>query len=222
MASVVLIDSVKVKNAGGTVIDPAVEHILATSPHACRLTDGTSFYKATTPSDTQPISAASLPLPTGAATQSTLATLLLEATFTGRIGEVQATPTANTLLSRLKAINDTLVAGLTVALSNSIPSGTNTIGSFNRTTVTSSSITSVASSVTSVQLLASNSSAKKRHVFNSSTASLYLKEGATASTSSFTVKLDPGDYYEFLEPLYTGVVHGIWDSANGSAIITES
>ena len=36
------------------------------------------FYPAT-----QPISAASLPLPSGAATQATLATLLLEATFTG-------------------------------------------------------------------------------------------------------------------------------------------
>lgn len=37
-----------------------------------RLTDGAAFYKGTTPSDTQPISAASLPLPTGAATETTL------------------------------------------------------------------------------------------------------------------------------------------------------
>lgn len=46
----------------------AQEHTIATSPNSARLTDGTSFYKATTPSDTQPISAASLPLPSGAAT----------------------------------------------------------------------------------------------------------------------------------------------------------
>lgn len=47
---------------------PAQEHATAGSPHAARLTDGTAFYKATTPSDTQPVSASSLPLPTGAAT----------------------------------------------------------------------------------------------------------------------------------------------------------
>lgn len=46
---------------------PAQEHVAAASPHAARLTDGAGFYKATTPSDTQPISAASLPLPAGAA-----------------------------------------------------------------------------------------------------------------------------------------------------------
>lgn len=47
---------------------------------------------------TQPISASALPLPSGAATsakQDTLATL---------VGEVQASPTANTVLDRLKAI----------------------------------------------------------------------------------------------------------------------
>ena len=46
---------------------PASEHATAVSPHAARLTDGATFYKATTPSDTQPISAAALPLPAGAA-----------------------------------------------------------------------------------------------------------------------------------------------------------
>jgi hypothetical protein len=40
---------------------------------AVRLTDGSAFFKPTTPSDTQPISASSLPLPTGAATETTLA-----------------------------------------------------------------------------------------------------------------------------------------------------
>lgn len=49
-----------------------------------------------------PISASSLPLPTGAATQTTLATLLTGTVFTTSIGEVQASPTANTLLGRLK------------------------------------------------------------------------------------------------------------------------
>lgn len=63
---------------------PAQEHTTAGSPASVRLTDGAAFYKPTTPSDTQPVSgtffqatqpvsAASLPLPTGASTESTLA-----------------------------------------------------------------------------------------------------------------------------------------------------
>lgn len=57
-------------------------------------------------------------LPTGAATQATLATLLTEAIFTGRLGEVQASPTANTVLDRLKQ----LLTGIVLA------AGTNNIG----------------------------------------------------------------------------------------------
>jgi hypothetical protein len=56
-----------------------------------------------------PMSAAALPLPTGAAT---------DAALTGRIGEVQASPTANTLLDRLKA----LLTGIVLA------AGSNAIG----------------------------------------------------------------------------------------------
>lgn len=54
---------------------PSQEHITAVSPSSVRLSDGSAFYKATTPADTQPISAASLPLPTGAATEATLSSL---------------------------------------------------------------------------------------------------------------------------------------------------
>lgn len=57
------------------------EHVNADSPHAVRLTDGSSFYKATTPADTQPVSVSSLPLPAGAATEVTLATKASEATL---------------------------------------------------------------------------------------------------------------------------------------------
>ena len=49
---------------------PSQEHTTAGSPTSTRLTDGSTFYKATTPTDTQPVSAATLPLPTGAATSA--------------------------------------------------------------------------------------------------------------------------------------------------------
>ena len=50
--------------------NPATDRTTAVAPYSIRLSDGTGFYKATTPSDTQPISAASLPLPSGAATSA--------------------------------------------------------------------------------------------------------------------------------------------------------
>lgn len=50
------------------------EHVTAASPNSVRLSDGAAFYKATTPSDTQPVSAVSLPLPTGASTAANQAT----------------------------------------------------------------------------------------------------------------------------------------------------
>jgi len=49
---------------------PSTDRTLSNAPFSTRLTDGTSFYKATTPSDTQPISAAALPLPSGASTSA--------------------------------------------------------------------------------------------------------------------------------------------------------
>jgi hypothetical protein len=59
-------------------------------------------------------------------------------------------------------------------------------------------------------------------VFNDSTAALFLKFGATASATSFTVKIAAGAYYEMpTRPTYTGIVDGIWAAANGNAYVTE-
>lgn len=85
---------------------------------------------------------------------------------------------------------------------------------------------SVAASASSVSLLAANASRLGATVYNdSASATLYVKLGTTASTTSFTVALPPqvdgiGGYYEV--PFgYTGAVDGIWSAAVGSARITE-
>lgn len=57
-------------DSSGNPVTPAADHTTAANPESVRLTDGSAFYKATTPADTQPVSAALLPLPTGAATAS--------------------------------------------------------------------------------------------------------------------------------------------------------
>jgi hypothetical protein len=87
--------------------------------------------------------------------------------------------------------------------------------------VSSPTLANVSGSATSVTVFASNANARGRMVHNDSTAALYLKFGATASTTSYTVRLDADAYYEFPSPLYTGVVDGIWATAAGSARTTE-
>lgn len=85
-----------------------------------------------------------------------------------------------------------------------------------------SAVTSVASSATTVSLLASNASRKQAAFYNDSTQILYLKLGATASTTSYTVQIPAGGYYELPGvTVYTGAIDGIWASANGNARITE-
>ena len=83
-----------------------------------------------------------------------------------------------------------------------------------------STLTNVASSATTVTVLALNTGRIGATVMNDSTAILYLKLGATASATSYTVKMAAGGYYEV--PFgYTGIMDGIWASANGSARVTE-
>jgi hypothetical protein len=89
-------------------------------------------------------------------------------------------------------------------------------------TSTTSSITSVASSGSSVTLLASNANRKYATIFNESTKLLYVKLGATASATSYTVQMPPNSYYELPTiNIYTGIIDGIWASANGNARLTE-
>lgn len=86
---------------------------------------------------------------------------------------------------------------------------------------TTSVVTSVAASVSSIQILAANSGRLQATFFNNSTANCFLKLGTTASTSSFTVKIDPNGYYELPFPGYTGRIDAIWDAANGALLVTE-
>ena len=86
-----------------------------------------------------------------------------------------------------------------------------------------SAVTSVVSSASNVTLLAENHRRLGASVHNDSTANLYLKFGATASTSSFTIKIAANTFWAFPGPtMYTGIVDGIWDAANGNARMTET
>lgn len=82
-------------------------------------------------------------------------------------------------------------------------------------------ISSVADSASSVTVLAANAARLGASVYNDSTEILYIKAGATASATSFTVKMYPEDYWE-APAGYTGILDGIWSAdASGSARVTE-
>lgn len=77
-------------------------------------------------------------------------------------------------------------------------------------------------SATSIELFPANSEARVRTIqATAGSATLYVKMGATASTTSHDVVLGAGDYFEFPRPLHTGVVHGIWSAATGGALVGE-
>jgi hypothetical protein len=86
-------------------------------------------------------------------------------------------------------------------------------------------LSNVSASATSVTVLAANSARIGATITNDSSSVVYLKFGATASTTSYTVVLAgavtaPFSYYE-VPAGYTGIIDGIWASAAGSARVTE-
>jgi len=154
-----------------------------------------TFFQAT-----QPVSAVTLPLPTGAAT-------LAAQTQPGvDIGDVTINNAAGAAAVNIQDGGNTITVDGTVS----------TIAGKSAT----ATLSNVASSTTNVTLLASNANRNAATIFNDSTKILFVKYGATASATSFTVKMLAGSYHEVFGN-YTGIIDGIWANANGSARITE-
>lgn len=150
---------------------------------------------------TQPISAAALPLPTGAAT-SALQT------------------SGNTTLSAISAQLPAALGPQSSAGSLSIVQATGTTFAVSQSTSATGTLTSVSNAITSTTVLASNSSRKGFIVYNDSTVVLYIAFASTASTTAFSAKLQPGSEYNS-DTLYTGIITGIASAASGSARVTE-
>lgn len=83
-------------------------------------------------------------------------------------------------------------------------------------------LTNVADAASNTTILSSNTARRGASFFNDSDQILYLKLGATASSTSFTVRMAPYDYYELQQPVYTGIIDGIWAAnSTGSVRVTE-
>jgi hypothetical protein len=151
---------------------------------------------------TQPVSAASLPLPSGA---STLAEQQTQTTALGAQSDAEASGNGS-IIAILKRIRTLLGSALTVIMSKA---GT-------------SSVTSVSDTASSTTLLASNANRLGATIQNTSSAVLYVKFGTTATATDFTVRMEQYDYYE-VPFWYSGRIDGIWasDPNDGAAKITE-
>lgn len=138
-------------------------------------------------------------------------------------------PSTNAGVAPVDATN-----GLAVTLTTAIPAGTAAIGKLAANSgvdigdvdVTSlprsatATLANVADTASSTTLLALNAARRVAIIVNDSTVDLYVKYGATASATSFTYKLGPGETLR--EDSYTGVIDGIWASdAVGAARVTE-
>lgn len=93
-------------------------------------------------------------------------------------------------------------------------------GGGGETPAPNAAVTTVPASTSPVVLAAANNLRTGVAVFNDSTATIYIKLGAGASTSSFTTSGGTGYYWE--SPFgYTGLITAVWSSATGNARVTE-
>lgn len=85
----------------------------------------------------------------------------------------------------------------------------------------SATVSRVATSTTVATLLVASGARRCASVYNDSAGNLYIKMGAAASSTDFTVKLAASGLYELPAPVYGGIVTGILDAGTGNAQVTS-
>lgn len=138
---------------------------------------------------TQPVSVASLPLPAGAATSAEQdATQAL-------IGEVQATPTANTVLGRLKDLLTGIVLAAGTALLGKVSAGQDSSSAYDGATALTPKFKQFSTASTGDQAIISAVVGKKLRVLaltiiaGASTNSVYINDGTATLHGDATRKL---------------------------------
>ncbi len=126
-----------------------------------------------------------------------------------QVDVVGALPAGTNAIGKLAANSGVDIGDVDVT-STVLPTGSGT-----------SAITSVNDTASSTTLKASNTARKQIMITNTSSAVLYVKYGATASTSSYSLLLNR--YETLIEDHYNGIIDGIWasDPGDGVAMVTE-
>jgi hypothetical protein len=88
--------------------------------------------------------------------------------------------------------------------------------------VSAAALSSVASGIASAAALAANAARKGVIAVNTDANDCFLKYGAAASTTSFTVKIVAGGMWVMPAPVYTGQIDIIWaGDGTGALYLTE-
>lgn len=80
---------------------------------------------------------------------------------------------------------------------------------------TASTITRISISASNVTLLAANSARNLVILVNDTKRDCFVKYGAVATSTNFTIKMEPDDTHIISDPIYTGIIDAIWASASG-------
>jgi hypothetical protein len=183
---------------------------------------GTGTFTVDGSAVTQPISAVSLPLPTGAATAA------LQTQPGVDIGDVTINNAAGASAVNIQDGGNSITVDGTVAISGSVAvtgpltdaelRATPVPVSFTQTTTTLATVTSVAVSTSVATLSASNAAKTSVIVFNES-GTLFVKLGSAASSTSYTYRLTANTTLEITG--YAGIVTGIKSAGTSNALVTE-
>ena len=172
---------------------------------------------------TQPVSAASLPLPSGASTAANQSTII------GHIDGVEGLLTTidtdtSSIDGKLPALSNGRIPVDIGAISLGDVEIKNDVGNPIPTSVPlrTPTTTSVASSATSVTILAANAVRRGISIANDSTSILRLSFSTPATAANSFIVMQPQSFLFLDQQLMVGnAVYGIWASANGTAQVTE-
>lgn len=168
-----------------------------------------SFYQAT-----QPISAASLPTHgvTGPLTDAELRAVGVPITYAALLTELQLKADLSETQPVSGPLTDAQLRAATVPISGTVTTAAPTSAT--------TAFTSPSALITSTTVLASNANRRGATIYNESGAICFIKLGATASLTSYTVQIPIGGSYEV--PFgYTGVIDGITVAITAVLRVTE-
>lgn len=169
-----------------------------------------------------PVTASSLPLPSGASTSANQTTTNSNIGATSESAATTDTSTSglNGLLKRLlQRITALIPANLTVTSTRLLVDGSGVTQPVTDRGATGEATVSEFTSTTSATLKSSNSNRKVLIIYNEGAGNLHVLYGAgTASTTNYSVRVDAGNYLEIGK--YTGEVRAIF-ATSGTARVTE-
>lgn len=150
----------------------------------------------------QPISATSLPLPSGAATEASVSALT-------KPSDVQLVDGSATTQPVSGPLTDTQLRATPIPISGTVSVGASSA---------IATVTSVTVSPTVATLSTSNSN-KTKVIVHNETGTLYVKLGSGASSSSYSYRLTANTVLEVSG--YTGIITGTKVSGTTAALVTE-